>query len=151
MSDLYKMLAALVLLFSLIAGSYIAGYVHVKNKWNIDIAVREALLKSEKDSNKVTLDNLNSQHSKDIENAKSQSGLNAVNKWLHDNRMLSDRLPVCETAGSDTTNSTGLLDAASTQQELRGVTTEFAMKCAQDALTVTDWQAWAMHENLPVK
>lgn len=151
MSDLYKMLAALVVLFVLSAGSYIAGYVHVKHQWNADIKVKEALLKAEKDSNKVTLESLNSQHSKDIENAKSQAGLAAVSKWLHDNRVLSDRLPVCQAAGSSQANGASLPDAGSEEQEPRRSIAEFALRCAQDALIVTDWQAWAIRENLPIK
>ena len=151
MSDLYKILVAFVLLFALIVGSWAAGYVHVKNKWNADIAVRETLQKAEKDSNKVTLETLNSQHSKDIENAKSQAGRAAVNKWLIDNRVLSDSLPVCEATGSSKANGASVPDAGSEEQEPRRSIAEFALRCAQDALIVTDWQLWAIRESLPIK
>lgn len=151
MSDLTKIVVGLILLFILIAGSYVAGYVHVKNKWNLDIKVRTALLKSEKDSNKVTIENLNTQHLKDIENAKSQTGRIAINKWITDNGLLSDRIPVCKTTRNSKANSTSISDEASEEQAVRGRIEKFTTNCALDSITISDWQEWAVKEGLSIK
>ena len=133
------------LLFTSVACLFV--YQHVKGQWNADIKVREALLKSELASNKVTLESLNTQHTKDIENAKTKAGRAAVNKWIADNWVLPDRLPVCQTTGTDKTINTGVSDGKSGEQRPWGGITEFAVRCAKDALKVTDWQELAIREN----
>lgn len=146
------MTIAYKLLFSasLLAGSWGMGAYYTQTKWDQDIAIRAALLDQAEKQNKETINDLNTQHQKDIKSATSKAGRDAINKWLAANGVLPNSLPVRQTTGTDTTIHPEVSNAASAQQEPRGGIESFALRCAQDALIVTDWQELAIRERWKV-
>lgn len=144
MNYLYAALAAIALLI----GAEQWGEHVVTVEWDKDKAVRQALLDSEINRNKETLDALKAQHQKDQSAATSKAGRDAVDRFIRE-RLLSSCASL-QPGGHAETQSVEGTDGAASQPRTSEPLAEFVTGCGQDALKVMRWQELCTRMNCEV-
>jgi hypothetical protein len=140
MNYLYGSIAILIALL----GIEQYGEHRVQTRWDIETARLQAIADQEKRQDKEITAILEAKHLKDIQHAKSEAGKSAVRDYLKSHGLLHS-----EGSNSQTTCS-GVPNESTSESGIGGSIEEFAGRCAQDSLTILEWQEWAQRENLPI-
>jgi hypothetical protein len=120
------------------------GEHRVQVKWNLETARLEALADQARQQSMAINKVIDAQHQKDIENAKSEAGKSAVRDYLKSHSLL-------HTEGNcGQAQSPAKPDEPASEPGTDASIEEFAGRCAQDALTVLNWQEWAKREGLEI-
>jgi protein required for attachment to host cells len=140
MNYLYGSIAILIALL----GIEQYGEYRVQTKWNIETARLQAIAEQEKRQDKEINAILEAKHLKDIENAKSEAGKSAVREYICTHGMLS------HTTSNSQTDCSKIPNESTSESGIGGSIEEFAVRCAQDSMTILEFQEWAIRENLPI-
>lgn len=116
------------------------GEHRIQIDWNMETARLESIAKQEKENNRKSLDAIAEQHKKDIENAKSKAGRDAVRDYL-------SGLLQHQGNNSEAENTSGV-SGATCQCGISVEAEEFANRCGQDALKLLRVSEWAQREGL---
>lgn len=145
-----RALVALLALVVMCASMYYLGASHVQKKWNEERARLETAAAINAKIDKAAREEVQRQHNKEINYAKSQAGRAAINRWLHEHGLLPDGTKMPKPSSPETESAKGANGTAS-QCRTGGGIESFAERCAEDALKVESWQNWAIRENLEVE
>lgn len=129
--------AAIVLL---LLGVEQYGEHRVQVLWDLEKARLETIAKQEKETDRKAIDAINEQHKKDIENAKSKAGRDAVRNYI--NGLLHSK------GDSNQTQSAEGISQSASQCGVSMEVEEFGQRCAQDAMTILRFQEWVQREGL---
>jgi hypothetical protein len=132
----------LVSVILLLVGIEQYGEHRIQAKWNLETAHLEALATQAKEQSAKANQAVTEQHRKDIENAKSEAGKYAIRDYLRTHGMLHTE------GSSGQAQSSGVPDESPCQCGTGASIEEFAGRCAQDSMTILEWQDWSVREGL---
>ena len=127
------------------------GEHRVQVQWDTEKAKIQAVSDAEKARNLKTIAELNEQHKREVEYAKSKAGRDAVNRWLREHGLLSDGAEMRDCASPSASDRTGLSDAGREEQGTGTSLEGFAINCADDASRLTDWQTLCKYQGCVVE
>lgn len=148
MNILEKLGAAAVLALTLFYSGHWVGAGKVQKAWDAQTAKQEAVAEESEKQDKAARKAVDEQHAKDLKHATSQAGRAALARWLHDHGLLPDGSKVPGTGTDVQAKGSQGADGASRQCGTGGGIEDFALRCAQDAITIGAWQDWAKREGL---
>jgi hypothetical protein len=126
------------------------GANRVQARWDKAIvAAEQAKQKADAEDKAARLASAE-QYRRDIENAKSQAGRAAVDKYIRDHGLLPACIPVPGAGGVAGNGSTGT-DGTTGKPGTGEILAEFATACGKDALKVMRWQEFAIAHNFKVE
>jgi sRNA-binding protein len=140
----WKQIAGVVAICFIIFAIDQNGANRVQARWDAETARFKLVAKQAEEQNKAVNKAINEQHKKDIDYAKSEAGKSAIRDYLKSHSLLPNSC-------SSQTNSTSLPYATGSELQPGGSLEEFAGRCAQDAITVGDWQERAKREGFKIE
>lgn len=126
------------------------GEHRVQVEWDKETAARIAITGQAKRQSAEAANDVEEQHKKDIEYAKSQAGRAAVADFLRRHGLLPDGSPVSVARGDGQAEVPVRTDGAACESGFAERIKEFAARCLHDARKVEMCMEWAKRENLEV-
>ena len=131
---------------------YIQGKAEVQAEFDTHLAADQAAVNEAVKLSEEINGIVQKQHEADINFVQSKAGTDAVNRYLASHGLLPSSGSMCgeQSGAGGQALSLKLNDATSGKPRIGDSNTEFAKRCATDALAVLVWQEFAVRNGLPV-
>lgn len=127
---------------------YEEGKASVQILWDSEKAKQKEAADNERLRDEAARKATEAKHKKEIEYAKSEAGKRAVAEYLRSIGLLSDGPAVRPLGDSGQAKDPQGPDDSGSEQRLSGFLEEFAGRCAQDAITIGNFQEWINQEGI---